>query len=208
MIKPITADDFIENGCGRCPKGGTEHCKVHTWTKELTLLRSWCLQSGLEETIKWGVPCYTYKQKNVLVIGALKESCTLGFFKGILLNDPEQILGVSGENTQETRILKFKHIDEILKLEDWIKIFIQDAIDIEEKGLKPPKNKDKKWDLPEEMVSFFKTHTEVGKAFERLTPGRQRSWIIFINGAKQSTTKLSRLSKAVPLILQGKGMHD
>lgn len=208
MIKPVTADDFLEQGCGRCKKGGTPECKVHRWTQELNCLRSWALQSGLTETIKWGVPVYTHKDKNVIVIGALNESCTLGFFKGILLNDPEQILGVSGENTQDTRILKFKSLQEILALEDWIKVFIQDAIVLEEKGIKPPKKQGVPEAIPEELLEYFSAAPKVKLAFEHLTPGRQRSWLIFFNGAKHRATRMSRIEKAAPKILEGKGMHD
>ena len=208
MIKPQNVDDFLRDGCGRCAKGGTPDCKVHLWTQELNFLRNLCLESGLTETIKWGMPVYTHKDKNAIILGAFKEFSTIGFFKGIFLNDPEKILQVSGENTQDTRILKFTSLSQIVAIEEWVRVFIQDAINIEEKGLKPPKMEKKDLVLPEELQAFFEQNPEVSNAFYALTPGRQRSWVIFIGGAKQSATRDSRVLKAVPKIMEGKGMHD
>jgi uncharacterized protein YdeI (YjbR/CyaY-like superfamily) len=208
MIKPQNVDDFLQDGCGRCAKGGTPDCKVHLWTQELMFLRNLCLESGLTETIKWGMPVYTHKDKNAIILGAFKEFSTIGFFKGSLLNDPQNILQVSGENTQDSRIIKIKHLSELTSIEDWIRVFIQDAIAIEEQGLKPPKMEKKDLVLPEELHTYLDQNPEVSSAFYALTPGRQRSWVIFISGAKQSSTRESRVLKAVPKILEGKGMHD
>ena len=208
MIKPQNVDDFLQDGCGRCAKGGTPDCKVHLWTQELMFLRNLCLESGLTETIKWGMPVYTHKDKNAIILGAFKEFSTIGFFKGSLLNDPQNILQVSGENTQDSRIIKIKHLSELTSIEDWIRVFIQDAIAIEEQGLKPPKMEKKDLVLPEELHTYLDQNPEVSSAFYALTPGRQRSWVIFISGAKQSSTRESRVLKAVPKILEWKGMHD
>lgn len=208
MIKPHNVDDFLLEGCGRCAKGGTPDCKVHLWTQELLFLRKLCLESGLTETIKWGMPVYTHKNKNAIILGALKEFSTIGFFKGILLQDPENILQVSGENTQESRLIRFTSIKDIFIIEDWIRVFIQDAIAIEEQGIKPPKRENKDLVLPEELQVVLNQNPEVASAFHALTPGRQRSWVIFISGAKQSPTRETRVLKAVPKILEGKGMHD
>lgn len=208
MIKPQNVDDFLQDGCGRCAKGGTPDCKVHLWTQELIFLRNLCLESGLTETIKWGMPVYTHKDKNAIILGAFKEFSTIGFFKGSLLNDPQNILQVSGENTQDSRIIKIKHLSELTSIEDWIRVFIQDAIAIEEQGLKPPKMEKKDLVLPEELHTYLNKNPDVSSAFYALTPGRQRSWVIFISGAKQSSTRESRVLKAVPKILEGKGMHD
>ena len=208
MIKPQNVDDFLQDGCGRCAKGGTPDCKVHLWTQELMFLRNLCLESGLTETIKWGMPVYTHKDKNAIILGAFKEFSTIGFFKGSLLNDPQNILQVSGENTQDSRIIKIKHLSELTSIEGWIRVFIQDAIAIEEQGLKPPKMEKKDLVLPEELHTYLDQNPEVSSAFYALTPGRQRSWVIFISGAKQSSTRESRDLKAVPKILEGKGMHD
>ena len=208
MIKPQNVDDFLQDGCGRCAKGGTPDCKVHLWTQELIFLRNLCLESGLTETIKWGMPVYTHKDKNAIILGAFKEFSTIGFFKGSLLNDPQNILQVSGENTQDSRIIKIKHLSELTSIEDWIRVFIQDAIAIEEQGLKPPKMEKKDLVLPEELHTYLDKNPEASSAFYALTPGRQRSWVIFISGAKQSSTRESRVLKAVPKILEGKGMHD
>jgi uncharacterized protein YdeI (YjbR/CyaY-like superfamily) len=208
MIKPQNVDDFLQDGCGRCAKGGTPECKVHLWTQELLMLRNLCLESGLTETFKWGMPVYTHKDKNVIIMGAFKDFSTIGFFKGVLLNDPENILQISGENTQDTRLIKFKSISDLLEKESWVRIFIQDAIEIEEKGLKPEKSAKKDLVLPDELEAFLDKHPIHNTAFQKLTPGRQRSWVIFISGAKQSSTRESRVLKAAPKFLEGKGMHD
>ena len=208
MIKPQNVDDFLKDGCGRCSKGGTPNCKVHTWTQELLYLRNLCLESGLTETIKWGMPVYMHKDKNVFIIAAFKEYCSINFFKGCLLNDPENRLHRMSENTQESRILKFKSLEDVQNLEDWIRVFIQDAIHIEEQGIKLPKKEKKELILPEELQDFLNQNPNVAKAFEALTPGRQRSWVIFIGGAKQSATRSNRVLKAVPKILEGKGLND
>ncbi len=208
MIKPQNVDDFLKDGCGRCSKGGTPECKVHNWTQELAYLRQLCVESGLTETIKWGMPVYMHKEKNVIILAAFKEFSSIGFFKGIMLNDPEQILQISGENTQDSRLIKFKSISEVLEKSHWIRVFIQDAIQIEDQGLKPEKSPKKNLELPQELSDFLNKSPEHKTAFENLTPGRQRSWVIFINGAKQSATRESRVAKAAPKILEGKGMHD
>ncbi len=208
MIKPQNVNDFLQDGCGRCAKGGTPECKVHLWTQELLMLRNLCVEIGLTETIKWGMPVYTHKDKNVIILGAFKDFSTIGFFKGVLLNDPENILQVSGENTQDTRLIKFKSISDLLEKESWVRVFIQDAIHIEEKGLKPEKSAKKALVLPEELQSYLDKNPIHNAAFQKLTPGRQRSWVIFISGAKQQSTRESRVLKAVPKILEGKGMHD
>ncbi len=208
MIKPQNVDDFLKDGCGRCSKGGTPNCKVHTWTQELLYLRRLSLESGLTETIKWGMPVYMHKDKNVFIIAAFKEYCSINFFKGALLNDPEKRLHRMSENTQDSRILKFTSIEEVQSLEDWIRVFIQDAIQIEDQGIKLPKSEKKELLLPEELQNFLNQNAPVSNAFKSLTPGRQRSWVIFINGAKQSSTRESRVLKAAPKILEGKGMHD
>ena len=208
MIKPQNVDDFLKDGCGRCSKGGTPNCKVHTWTQELLYLRNLCLESGLTETIKWGMPVYMHKDKNVFIIAAFKEYSSINFFKGCLLNDPENRLHRMSENTQESRILKFKSLEDVQNLEDWIRVFIQDAIQIEEQGIKPPKAEKKELILPEELQDFLNQNSNVANAFKALTPGRQRSWVIFISGAKQSATRSNRVLKAVPKILEGKGLND
>ncbi|MEL7428344.1 MAG: DUF1801 domain-containing protein, partial [Bacteroidota bacterium] len=106
-------DQYFLVGCGRCSLGGTPDCKVHSWTTELALLRSLVLETELREEVKWGVPCYTYEQKNVLLLSAFKEYCTISFFKGVLLDDPENLLQKPGPNSQASRVLRFTSIAEI-----------------------------------------------------------------------------------------------
>lgn len=201
-------DIFFKSGCMRCAYGDTPQCKVHSWTEELILLRKIALQSGLQEELKWGVPCYTYQGKNVVLIGAFKESVVLSFLKGILLKDPFGILAKPGENSQTGRVVKFTNTDTILKYKDALLEYIQEAIEIEKAGTKVETKPITKSDYPQELINKFKESPELEKAFEALTPGRKKGYLIFFNQPKQSKTKLTRIEKYIPLILEGKGMMD
>jgi len=129
-------DKYLADGCMRCEFGGTPDCKVHKWIPELEILRKIILDCGLTEELKWGVPCYTYEGKNVLLVSALKEYCAISFFKGSLLKDEKNILEKPGKNSQATRYLKFKGMQKILETEAVIKSCIFEAIEIEKAGLK------------------------------------------------------------------------
>ena len=125
---------FLE-GCGRCSLGGTPACKVHTWAKELELLRNIVLECGLTEECKWGQPCYTHQNHNVIMISAFKDSCIISFLKGALLNDPHKLLVSQGENVQGGRIIKFTHPSQVLAIEATLKEYIFEAVEIENAGL-------------------------------------------------------------------------
>ncbi|MGS2739020.1 YdeI/OmpD-associated family protein [Sinomicrobium sp. M5D2P17] len=200
-------DNYITEGCGRCPLGGTPGCKVHNWTKELERLRTIVLDCGLTEELKWGVPCYTFQGKNIVITGAFKEYCALSFFKGALLNDVNGILVKPGENTQSGRIIPFTGIREIVETEAVLKTYIYEAIEVEKTGLKVDFNKDPE-PVPEELQHKFDELPALKTAFYALTPGRQRGYILHFSGAKQSATRESRIEKCIPKILTGKGFHD
>jgi len=202
-----TVENYLLEGCGRCPLGGTPDCKVHLWVPELELLRAIVLDCGLTEDCKWGVPCYTFQDNNVLLISAFKNHCAISFFKGSLLRDENGILEKPGKHSQATRLIKFTARKQIEEKEDYIRAFIFDAIEIEKAGLKVEFKK-KPEPIPEELEQKFQDDPMLKDAFEALTPGRQRGYILFFSAPKQSKTRISRIEKCVGKILNGEGMHD
>lgn len=201
------ADTYFSEGCGRCPLGGTPGCKVHKWTGELEQLRSIVLDCGLTEERKWGVPCYTYQNHNVVIIGAFKDYCALSFFKGALLNDASGILRKPGKNTQSGRIIPFTERKEIAAMETLLKTYIHEAIEVEKARLKMDFKKNPE-PVPEELQDKLEEIPALRTAFEALTPGRQRGYILHFSGARQSATRKSRIEKCIPKIFSGKGLHD
>ncbi len=202
-----TVENYLLEGCGRCPLGGTPDCKVHKWIQELKLLRKIVLECGLTEECKWGIPCYTFQNSNVLLVSAFKDYCAISFFKGSLLNDTEEILEKPGKNSQATRLIKFKNIEKVKEIEAEIKTFIYEAIEVEKAGLKVNFKKNPE-PIPEELKKKFAGDQMLKSAFEALTPGRQRGYIIHFSAPKQSKTRESRIEKSVGKILNGEGLHD
>lgn len=202
-----SVDNYFIEGCGRCPLGGTTDCKVHTWNKELTLLRKIVLDCGLKEDCKWGVPCYTFQDKNVLLISAFKAYCCISFFKGSLLSDPKQLLEKPGPNSQAVRLFKFKDIHEIQTIESVIKAYIFESVEVEKAGLEVAFNKNPE-PIPEELERKFEEDPFLKTSFEALTPGRQRGYILYFSQPKQSKTRVSRIEKCTSMILSGLGLHD
>ena len=205
MTKSI--ETYFLEGCGRCPLGGTAGCKVHQWIAELELLRAMVLDCGLTEEMKWGVPCYTFQGNNVLIISAFKEYCGLSFFKGVLLSDAKGLLDKPGENSQATRLFRFKHVNDISVIEEDIRAYIFEAIEVEKAGLKVPYKKNPE-PMPDELVQKLEADPVFKSAFEALTPGRQRGYILYFSAPKQSKTRCSRIEKYTEKILNGEGMHD
>ena len=171
-------DKYLIDGCMRCPLGGTPECKVHSWVAELDLLRRIVLDCGLTEELKWGAPCYTHQNKNVLMVSALKDYCCISFFKGSLLKDEKGLLAKPGPNSQAARLLKFTAVEQIIDIEDFIKAYIFEAVEIEAAGLKVPFKKNPE-PIPEELVQKFEEDLFFKSAFESLTPGRQRGYILY-----------------------------
>jgi uncharacterized protein YdeI (YjbR/CyaY-like superfamily) len=200
-------DVYLTEGCGRCNLVGTPKCKVHTWNNELVLLRSIILGCGLTEEVKWGSPCYTYNNKNVLMLAALKSYCTISFFKGVLLNDTKNILDKPGENSQHGRLIRFTKDSDLAAMEKTIKQYIKQAIEIEKSGLKVETVPNPE-PIPDEFKQAMDENPDLKTAFFALTPGRQRSWILHFSSAKQAQTRISRIEKYTPKILQGIGFHD
>jgi uncharacterized protein YdeI (YjbR/CyaY-like superfamily) len=203
-----SAETFFHNGCGRCPLGGTPDCKVHAWTQPLLRLRYLLLDSGLTETLKWGVACYTHQGKNVILLGAFKDTCMISFLRGALLSDQEKILELPGEHSNAGRIIRFRSAQEVAALEDTLRAYIQEAIVIEEQGLKVPSKSVDQYPMPEELTEKFAEFSGLETAFRALTPGRQKGYLIFFSQPKQSATRHARILKCAGKILEGKGLND
>lgn len=205
----ITKDieTYLLDGCGRCDLGGTPDCKVHQWSEILQALMGIARSMGLEETVKWGVPCYMIDGKVVFLISALKESSVISFFKGVLLDDPKSLLVKPGPNSHAGRYLKFTSPSEVVAKEEDIRWFMDQAIKAEREGLPMPA-REIGMEIPEALEKYFAQDTVFRDAFEALTPGRQRGYLIYFNGAKQEQTRISRIEKCIPNILHGIGLHD
>jgi uncharacterized protein YdeI (YjbR/CyaY-like superfamily) len=200
-------DLYFAEGCGRCAMGGTPQCKVHNWQPEMAHLRIVLLDCGLTEEVKWSVPCYTFQNNNVIILAAFKEYCSLSFFKGGLLKDSSGILSKPGENSQAARLIKFTNVKQIIELEPIIKAYIQEAIEIEKMGATIAKKEDLE-PIPAELEAKFKENTTLKAAFEALTQGRQRGYILHFSQPKQSKTREARIEKYIPKIMEGKGFFD
>jgi len=178
------------------------------WQEAYEKLRLICLDCGLTEQLKWGQPCYTLNNANIVLIHGFKEYCALLLFKGALLNDPKGILIQQTENVQSPRQIRFTSARAIVKLEPALKAYICNAIEVEKAGLKVELRKTKDFAVPEEFQTKLDGSATLKAAFEALTPGRQRNYLFYFSKAKQSKTREERVEKAIPLILSGKGLDD
>lgn len=182
--------------------------KAKQWREEFEQLRAICLECDLTEEYKWMHPCYTFQDSNVVLIHGFKDYCALLFHKGSLLRDPEDILVQQTKNVQAARQIRFTNIREIVELEQTIKAYIQEAVEVEKAGREVEFKKTKEYDIPEEFQKKLNEMPELKKAFEALTPGRQRGYLLHFSGAKQSKTRTRRVEKNIPKILDGKGLND
>ncbi len=199
-------DKYLIDGCMRCKYGATPQCKVLNWVEDLVLLRRIVLETGLTEELKWGVPVYTHKGKNVVLINALKGSANIGFFKGVLLADTHKILQQQG-NLQSDRLVKFINTEAIIGLAEVLKAYIFEAIRIEEAGLKVDFKKNPE-PIPDELTQVFDADPAFKQAFYAMTPGRQRGYIIYFSQPKQSQTRFGRIEKCKDKIFKGIGLND
>ena len=200
-------DLYLEDGCGRCKFYKTPQCKVHNWVSELKALRTIVLDCGLTEELKWSVPVYTYNNKNIVIVSAFKEYCSLSFFKGVLLQDTNGILHKQGESSQSARIIKFTDKKDILAIEQILKAYIFEAVEVENKGLKVEFKRDLE-PVPIELQNKFDKNATFKKAFYTLTPSKQRAYIIHFSQPKQSQTRETRIENCTPKILKGEGIND
>jgi uncharacterized protein YdeI (YjbR/CyaY-like superfamily) len=182
--------------------------KANQWQKEFEKLRMLILDCGLTEELKWGVPCYTFEDRNIVLIHGFKEYCAMLFFKGALLNDAEGILIQQTENVQSARQARFTSLPQIVKMEATLKAYIYEAIEVERAGLKVKYKKTKDYKLPEEFQTKLDKMPALKTAFHELTPGRQKGYIFYFSQPKLSKTRASRVEKYLKQILKGKGLDD
>jgi uncharacterized protein YdeI (YjbR/CyaY-like superfamily) len=178
------------------------------WHKEIEQLRKIVLACGLTEELKWGCPCYTFQESNIVLIHVFKEYCAFLFFKGALLNDADGILIQQTKNVQSARQIRFTNIQEIVKMQKILKAYIYEAIEVEKAGLKVKLKKTSDFKIPEEFQNKLNKNAALKKAFKTLTPGRQRAYIFYFSQPKQSKTREARVEKYMQQILNGKGLDD
>jgi uncharacterized protein YdeI (YjbR/CyaY-like superfamily) len=190
------------------PKVDSFLTKAKRWQEEMTLLRKIVLECNLDEDYKWMHPCYTYRDNNVVLIHGFKDYCALLFFKGVLIHDKKGILIQQTENVQDRRQMRFTNAAEIEKLKAVIKEYVKEAIKIEQSGLQVQFKKTADFQMPEEFKKQLESNGKLKLAFEKLTPGRQRGYLLHFSSAKQPKTRESRIEKYLPKILEGKGIDD
>jgi uncharacterized protein YdeI (YjbR/CyaY-like superfamily) len=190
------------------PKVDWYFVKNKTWSNEIETMRAIVLDCGLNEELKWGCPCYTLGESNIVLIHVFKEYCAFLFFKGALLKDPKGILVQQTKNVQAARQIRFTNVKEIVKLRSALKTYILEAVKVEKAGLKVELKKTSEFEMPEEFQNKLNEAPSLKKAFYALTPGRQRGYLLYFSQAKQSQTRESRIKKYIPQILKGKGLND
>ena len=182
--------------------------KAKQWREEFNKLRAIVLECQLTEELRWGKPCYTLDEANIVLMHGFKEYCALLFFKGALLKDPNGILIQQTENVQAARQIRFTDLGEIIKLESVLKAYVREAIEVEKAGLQVEYKETSEFKIPEEFQIKLKKIPALKKAFEGLTPGRQRAYLLHFSAPKQSKTRESRVEKCMQQILNGKGLDD
>lgn len=197
-------EDYFTKGCDRCKRFNTPDCSTNIWNKGLLDLRQLCLDAGLEETVKWGHPCYTHSGRNIVIICAFRANFTLTFFNAALMKDPHALLQKQGSNAHNAGMFKFTNDEQIWAMAPIISAYLVEAIGYAKAGIKAPKQQTEV-EMPEELIDALDADTELAEAFHALTPGRQRSYAFNLNGAKQSSTRFKRIEKFRAKIISGKG---
>jgi uncharacterized protein YdeI (YjbR/CyaY-like superfamily) len=190
------------------PKVEKYFSKAKKWQREMEKLRKIILDCQLTEELKWGHPCYTFQKSNIVLIHGFKEYCALLFFKGALLKDPKGILIQQTENVQAARQIRFTNVREIVEMEPTLKAYIKEAIEVEKAGLEVSYKKPSEFKIPEEFQKRLDEIPALKTAFDALTPGRQRGYILYFSAPKQPKTRESRVEKCIPQILKGQGLND
>lgn len=206
-INNTTVDSYLRDGCGRCEHFQTPACKVHRWSEVLVALRDLARASGLTETMKWGHPCYTLDGKNVVMIAAFKDWCGLQFMKGAALDDPKGLLEAAGPSSRFVRLLRFRTAADLVARRRAARQFIDAAIALERAGVEveAPAAAEP---VPPELAERLARDAALGRAFAALTPGRRRSHILHIAGAKQPATRARRVDRCATDILAGRGFNE
>lgn len=193
---------------GMNPKVDWYFTKAKKWREEIERMRIIAIDCGLTEELKWGCPCYTLDGNNIVLIHTFKDYCAYLFFKGALMKDPKGILVQQTANVQAARQIRFIDLDEIIKSEPVLKSYIREAIKLEKAGLKVEFKRTKEFTMPDEFKKKLKEIPDLKTAFNALTPGRQRGYLLYFSSAKQAATRESRIEKCIPKILKGKGLDD
>lgn len=193
-------EDFFSKGCGRCDRFATPACSANKWHEGLTHLRALCRSAGLVETVKWGHPCYMHAGRKIALIGALQGDFRLNFFNAALMKDPDGLLERQGPNTQHPDSIWFTASEQVEARAAAIRAYLQETMAYAEAGIRPPKLA-QALELPDELVDAMDADPELAEAFHRLTPGRQRSYVIHLSSAKTAATRVARIEKARPQIL-------
>lgn len=193
---------------GMNPKVDFYFDKAKKWQDEIKKLRTIILDCGLTEELKWGVPCYTFEGNNIALIHVFKEYCALLFFKGALLNDAHGVLIQQTENTQAARQIRLTGVQQIAEMEAIVKAYLHEAIAVEKAGLQVDFKQTTEFTIPEEFQNEFEEIPELKAAFDALTPGRQRAYLLYFSAPKQSKTRKSRVEKWMQQIFDGKGLND
>ena len=178
------------------------------WRPALQALRTILLDCGLTEAVKWRAPCYTFEKHNVAILAGLKDRCTISFFKGALLKDPNGILAKPGENTRAARIVSFTSAEEVAELGTILRAYVREAMELEKAGARVDFKQDADLPVPDEFQQALNADAALQAAFSKLTPGRRRAYLMYFAAAKQAKTRAARVEKYTPRILDGKGLND
>lgn len=205
MITDI--EDYFAKGCGRCARFATTDCSTRKWARGLADLRRICRDAGLTETVKWGHPCYMHADRNIAIIGAFRDNFRLNFFNAALMKDPESVLEKRGPNTRHPDMIRFEDNAQVARMQPTIRSYLEEAISYAAAGIKPAKEQTD-LELPNELVEALDADPELSEAFQDLTPGRQRSYVINLNSAKKPETRISRIAGFRDKIIAGKGAMD
>ncbi len=200
-------EDFFAKGCGRCGRFDTADCSTKVWASGLADLRRICRAAGLEETVKWAHPCYIYAGRNVALIGALRGDFRLNFFHAALMRDPEGVLEKQGPNSRHADSIRFTDNAQVAAMEPVIRAYLAEAMGYAEAGVLPAKEPGE-INLPDELIDAMDSDPELAEAFHNLTPGRQKSYVIVLKGAKASATRVARIAKYRGHVLAGKGATE
>ncbi|MEW6257255.1 MAG: YdeI/OmpD-associated family protein [Pseudomonadota bacterium] len=202
MITDI--EEYFTQGCGRCARFATAECSTRRWIPGLNDLRRICRHAGLVETVKWAHPCFVHAGRNIAIMGAFRGDFRLSFKNASLLKDPDGVLEKQGPNTRHPDMMRFIANAQVGEMEPIILAYLKEAMSYAESGINPP-HEEQALHLPEELVEAMDADPELAEAFNGLTPGRQRSYVINLNSAKAVSTRVSRIAAFRPKILAGKG---
>lgn len=205
MITEI--EDYFSLGCGRCERFATVDCSTRKWAGGLLALRHICIDLKLVETVKWAHPCYMHADRNIAIIGALRNDFRLSFFNAALMKDAEGVLVRQGPNTKHPDMIRFTDNAQVAAMEKTIRSYLEEAMTYAEAGIKPPKDAGE-LELPFELAEVLDSDPALAEAFHSLTPGRQKSYIINLNSAKRPETRISRIIAFRDRILVGKGAME